>query len=153
MQGNHGHCRQDIPLGAYDRKQQRWTLKVHHKEIEYLMQMIRRGNDASLAILDKIRAAPWKTRPPNMRQIIRKCGERDNTWEDFLPGGQPIRDGGRQPPHGQPSGRPTLSLTDPVSKEPKRPYRLARSYRFHPGRAYENKSSPKLGRSPPQGYH
>ena len=78
-----GHCRQDIPLGAYDRKQQRWTLKGHHKEIEYLMQMIRRGDDASLAILDKIRAAPWKTRPPNMRQIIKNCGERDNTWEDL----------------------------------------------------------------------
>ena len=78
-----GHCRQDIPLGAYDRKQQRWTLKGHHTEVEYLMKMIRRGDDASLAILEKIRAAPWKTRPPNVRQIIRKCGERDDPWEDI----------------------------------------------------------------------
>ena len=29
-----GHCRQDIPLGAYDRKQQRWTLKGNHTEVE-----------------------------------------------------------------------------------------------------------------------
>jgi hypothetical protein len=34
-----GHCRQDIPLGIYDRKQQRWTLKDKTDEIAYLMTL------------------------------------------------------------------------------------------------------------------
>jgi hypothetical protein len=53
-----GHCRQDIPLGAYDRKQQRWTLKGNHTEVEYLMKMIRRGDDDSLAILREDKDRP-----------------------------------------------------------------------------------------------
>jgi hypothetical protein len=78
-----GHCRQDIPLGTYDRKQQRWTLKGNQTEVEYLMKLIRRGDDVSLAILEKIRASPWKARPPNVRQTIRNCEERDDPWEDI----------------------------------------------------------------------
>jgi hypothetical protein len=73
-----GHCRLDIPLGTYDRKQQRWTLKGNHTEVDYLMKLIRKEDDVSLSTLEKIRAAPWKTRPPNVRQIIRRCEERDD---------------------------------------------------------------------------
>ena len=50
-----GHCRQDIPLGVYDRKKQRWTLKGNHAE----------------------------ARPPNVRQTIRQGEERDVPWEDI----------------------------------------------------------------------
>ena len=78
-----GHYRQDIPLGTYDRKQQRWTLKGNHMEVDYLMKLIRKGDDVSLSILEKIRAAPWKARPPNVRQTIRRCEERDDPWEDI----------------------------------------------------------------------
>jgi hypothetical protein len=78
-----GHCRQDIPLGTYDRKQQRWTLKGNHTEVDYLMKLIRKGDDVSLSTLEKIRAAPWKARPPNIRQIIRRCEERDDPWENI----------------------------------------------------------------------
>jgi hypothetical protein len=78
-----GHRRQDIPLGTYDRKQQRWTLKGNHTEVDYLMKLIRKGDDVSLATLEKIRAAPWKARPPNVRQTIRRCEERDDPWEDI----------------------------------------------------------------------
>ncbi len=67
-----GHCRQDIPLGTYDRKHQRWTLKGNHTEVDSLMKLIRKGDDVSLSTLEKIRAAPWKARPPNIRQIIRR---------------------------------------------------------------------------------
>ena len=37
-----GHCRHDIPLGTYDRKQQRWTLKGNYTEVDYLMKLIRK---------------------------------------------------------------------------------------------------------------
>jgi len=36
-----------------------------------------------ISILEKIRAASWKTRPPNIRQIIQGCEERDDPWEDI----------------------------------------------------------------------
>jgi hypothetical protein len=62
-----GHCRQDIPLGMYDRKQRRWTLKGNHTEVDKLMTLIRKGDDVSLAVLEKMRTAPWKARPPNAR--------------------------------------------------------------------------------------
>ena len=78
-----GHCRQDIPLGTYDRKSGRWTLKGNHKEVDKLMSLIRKGDDVSLAILEKMRAAPWKARPPNVRTVIDRCKERDDPWEDI----------------------------------------------------------------------
>ncbi len=78
-----GHCRQDIPLGTYDRKKHRWTLKGNHTEVDYLMKLIRKGDNVSLSKLEKIRAAPWKARPPNIRQIIRRCEERDDPWENI----------------------------------------------------------------------
>ena len=78
-----GHCRQDIPLGTYDRKQERWTLKGNHTEVDYLMKLIRKGDDASLAILEKIRVAPWEVKPPNIRQTIKRFEERDDPWEDI----------------------------------------------------------------------
>jgi hypothetical protein len=53
-----GHCRQDIPLGIYDRKQQRWTLKEKTDEIAYLLKLAGKSDDSSMIILDKIRSAP-----------------------------------------------------------------------------------------------
>ncbi len=53
-----GHCRQDIPLGMYDRKLRRWTLKGNHKEVDKLMSLIRKGDDVSLDVLEKMRGAP-----------------------------------------------------------------------------------------------
>ena len=48
-----------------------------------MMKLIRKGDDVSLAILEKMRAAPWKARPPNVRQIINRCEERDDPWENI----------------------------------------------------------------------
>ena len=62
-----GYCRQDIPLGNYDRKQRRWTLQRKHKEIDFLINLTKRGDDSSLDILDKLRSAPWRQRPPNLK--------------------------------------------------------------------------------------
>ena len=78
-----GHCRQDIPLGTYDRKLRRWTLRGKHTEVDNLMSLIRKGDDVSLAVLEKMRAAPWKARPPNARTVIDRCAERDDPWEDI----------------------------------------------------------------------
>jgi hypothetical protein len=78
-----GHCCQDIPLGTYDRKQRRWTLKGNHTEVDHLMTLIRKGDDGSLAILEKMRSVPWKARPPNVRKIISRCEERDDPWENI----------------------------------------------------------------------
>ncbi len=78
-----GHYRQDIPLGTYDRKQQRWTLRGNHTEVDYLMKLIRKGDDVSLATLEKIRTAPWKEKPPNVRETIRRYEERDDPWENI----------------------------------------------------------------------
>jgi hypothetical protein len=78
-----GHCRQDIPLGMYDRKLRTWTLKGNHKEVDKLMSLIRKGDDVSLAVLEKIRASPWKARSPNVRTIANRFEERDDPWEDI----------------------------------------------------------------------
>jgi hypothetical protein len=48
-----------------------------------LMKLIRKGDDVSLGIFKKIRTAPWKARPPNIRQTIKRCEERDDPWEDI----------------------------------------------------------------------
>ena len=50
-----GHCRQDIPLGEHDRKHQRWTLPGKTSETASLMKLTTKGDDSSLAILEKIR--------------------------------------------------------------------------------------------------
>ena len=68
-----GQCRQDIPLGVYDRQQQRWTLRDKTDEISYLLHLARKSDDLSLTILDRIRSAPWKSRSPNLRLIREKC--------------------------------------------------------------------------------
>jgi hypothetical protein len=47
------------------------------------MKLIRKGDDVSLATLEKIRVTPWKARPPNVRQTIRRCEERDDPWKDI----------------------------------------------------------------------
>jgi hypothetical protein len=44
------HCRQDIPLGTCDRKQQRRTLKGNHTEVDFLIKLVRRGDDVSPVI-------------------------------------------------------------------------------------------------------
>jgi hypothetical protein len=61
----------------------RWTLKGNHTEVDTLMTLIRKGDDVFLTVLEKMRAAPWKTRPPNARMIINRCEERDDPWEDI----------------------------------------------------------------------
>ncbi len=71
-----GHCRQDIPLGVYDRQQERWTLRDKTDEVSYLLHLTRKRNDLSLTILDRIRSAPWKSRSPNLRSIREKCAVR-----------------------------------------------------------------------------
>ena len=78
-----GHCRQDIPLGIYDRKQQRWTLKDRTDEITYLMKLAGRSDDSSMTILDKIRAAPWKSKPPNLRLVKERCDLRASQWQQI----------------------------------------------------------------------
>ena len=60
LEGMITHCRQDIPLGEYDRKHRRWTLKGKHKEVEYLVNLVKKGYDVSLDILDKLRSTPWR---------------------------------------------------------------------------------------------
>jgi hypothetical protein len=47
------------------------------------MKLIRKGDDVSPDTLEKIRATPWKARPPIVRQIIRRCEERDDPWENI----------------------------------------------------------------------
>lgn len=53
-----GYCRQDIPLGNYDRRHKRWTLHGKQREIDFLINLVKRGDDVSLAILDKLRTTP-----------------------------------------------------------------------------------------------
>ncbi len=67
------HYRQDIPLGIYDRKQQRWTLKDKTDEIAYLMTLTVKSDDSSMIILDKIRSAPWNSKPLNLRIVKENC--------------------------------------------------------------------------------
>jgi hypothetical protein len=71
-----GHCRQDIPLGIYDRKQQRWTLKGKTDEIAYLLKLAGKSEDSSMIILDKIRSDPWNSKSPNLRIEKDKCEHR-----------------------------------------------------------------------------
>ena len=75
------HCSQDIPLGIYDRKQQRWTLKDKTDEIAYLLKLAGKSDDSSMIILDKIRSAPWKSKPPNLRIVKEKCEHRATQWQ------------------------------------------------------------------------
>ena len=58
-------------------------MKGNHKEVDKLMLLIRKGDDVSLDVLEKMRAAPWKARPPNVRTVINRCKERDDPWEDI----------------------------------------------------------------------
>jgi hypothetical protein len=51
--------------------------------VDYLMKLIRKGDDVSLATLEKIRESPWKARPPNVRETLRRCEERDDPWENI----------------------------------------------------------------------
>ena len=67
------HCRQDIPLVIYDRNQQRWTLEGKTDEITYLLHLVRKSDDLSLTIPDRIRLSPWNSRPPNLHMMKEKC--------------------------------------------------------------------------------
>jgi hypothetical protein len=58
-------------------------LRGNHSEVDRLMSLIRKGDDVSLAVLEKMKAVPWKARPPNARTIINRCEERDDPWEDI----------------------------------------------------------------------
>ncbi len=78
-----GHCRQDIPLGIYDRKQQKWTLKDKTDEIAYLLKLKGKSDDSSMIILDKIRSAPWNSKPPNLRLVKEKCEHRVTQWQQI----------------------------------------------------------------------
>ena len=78
-----GHCRQDIPLGIYDRKQQRWTLKDRTDEIAYLLKLAVKNDDSSMTILNKIRSAPWNLKPPNLRIVQEKCEHRATQWQQI----------------------------------------------------------------------
>jgi hypothetical protein len=78
-----GHCRQDIPLGVYDRKQKRWTLRDKTDEITYLLHLARKSDDMSLTILDRIRSAPWKSRSPNLRMMRENCAVRAAQWQQI----------------------------------------------------------------------
>jgi hypothetical protein len=78
-----GHCRQDIPLGIYDRKQQRWTLRDKTEEIAYLLKLAGKSDDSSMIILNKIRSAPWNSKPPNLRIVKEKCEHRATQWQQI----------------------------------------------------------------------
>jgi hypothetical protein len=62
-----GHCRQEIPMGSYDRDRQRWTFKGKTKETAYLLKLASKGDNSSLSILNKIRTKKWNSAPPNSR--------------------------------------------------------------------------------------
>jgi hypothetical protein len=76
-------CCQDIPLGIYDRKQQRWTLKDKTDEIAYLLKLAGKSDDSSMIILDKIRSDPWNSKPPNLRLMKEKCEHRATQWQQI----------------------------------------------------------------------
>jgi hypothetical protein len=42
-----------------------------------------KGDDVSLAVLEKMKTAPWKARPPNSHTVINRSEERDDPWEDL----------------------------------------------------------------------
>ena len=77
------HCRQDIPLGIYDRKQQRWTLRDKTEEIAYLLKLAGKSDESSMIILDKIRSDPWNSKPPNLRIAKEKCEHRATQWQQI----------------------------------------------------------------------
>ncbi len=62
-----GHCRQEIPMGLYERNRQRWTFKDKTKETSYLLKLATKGDNSSLSILNKIRTRKWNSAPPNSR--------------------------------------------------------------------------------------
>jgi hypothetical protein len=78
-----GHDHQDIPLGIYYRKQQRWTLKNKTDEIAYLLKLTVKSDDSSMIILEKIRSAPWNSKPPNLRLVQDKCEHRATQWQQI----------------------------------------------------------------------
>jgi hypothetical protein len=63
-------------MGIYDRKQQKWTLKDKSDEIAYLLKLTGKSDDSSMIILDKIRSAPWNSKPLNLRLVKEKCEHR-----------------------------------------------------------------------------
>ena len=76
-----GHCRQEIPMGEYNRNRQHWSLKDKTKETLYLLKMAARGDDSSLAVLNKIRTRKWNSTPPNPRATRAKQGTPAETWQ------------------------------------------------------------------------
>lgn len=98
-----GHCRQDIPLGEYDRKLQGWTLQVKTRETMYLMKLTTRGDDSSLEILNKIRSGKWNSRPPNPRLTKTKHETSEEHWTDISVSPPPTPPSS---PHSQPTDTP-----------------------------------------------
>jgi hypothetical protein len=64
---------------------QRWTLKGRTDEIIHLLKLAGKSDDSSMTILDKIRAAPWKSKPPNLRLVKEKYDHRASQWQQ-IPG-------------------------------------------------------------------
>jgi hypothetical protein len=59
-------------------------LRGNHSEVDKLMSLIRKGDDVSLAVLEKMKTAPWKARPPNDRTIINRL-RRETTRGRIFP--------------------------------------------------------------------
>ena len=78
-----GHCRQEIPLGEYDRNRQRWSLKGKTKETSYLLKLATKGDNSSLAILNKIRTRKWNSAPPNSRLTGARQETSEESWQDI----------------------------------------------------------------------
>ena len=95
-----GHCRQEIPMGEYDRNRQRWSLKGKTKETSYLLKMAMRGGDSSLAILNKIHKRKWNSRPPNPHLTETKQETTEENWQDIPTSPSPT-------PPSSPRSRPT----------------------------------------------
>ncbi len=78
-----GHCRQEIPMGLYDRNRQRWTFKDKTKETSYLLKLATKGGNSSLSILNKIRTRTWNSAPPNSRSISKNQETVEESWQEI----------------------------------------------------------------------
>jgi hypothetical protein len=74
-------------------------LKAKQKETSYLLKLATKGDNSSLAILDKIRTRKWNSAPPNSRST----GENQETSEESW---QEIPDSPSSTPPSSPRNRP-----------------------------------------------
>ena len=70
-------------MGEYDRNRQRWTLKGKTKETSYLLKLATKGDNSSLAILDKIRTRKWNSAPPNSHLTGARQETSEESWQDI----------------------------------------------------------------------